>query len=110
MDDWLSKIIKTKKTRVEAVCPKAQESLKKGHYRPVNFAFDSPYKRRSGAITYRFQVSPSLFMGAVSDICFCCGAVMPRCPPLKRDASLCLAHMGSPGASQRVTLSCALAG
>lgn len=76
--------------------PKPRNHFKKGHYRPMNFAFDSPYKRRGGAIACRFQVSPSLFMGAVSDICFCCGMVMLRCPPLKLDASLCLRTHGLP--------------
>lgn len=76
--------------------PKPRNHLKRGHYRPMNFAFDSPYKRRGGAIACRFQVSPWLFMGAVSDICFCCGVVMLRCPPLKLDASLCLRTHGLP--------------
>lgn len=82
------------------MCPTAQESLRKVHYCPVNLAFDSPYKRRGGATTCRFEASPCLLMRGVWAICLCCAAVMLRCPPLKRDASLCL----------RAHLSCASAG
>lgn len=45
MGGCLSKFIKTKKSSVEARCPKAQESLRKGSNHPMNFAFDSPYER-----------------------------------------------------------------